>query len=84
MRRSWVIHEEWVAKTMDLISSKSSTLKEIQDYLDDIGLAISMGEIRAVLTGLCYLGIVDHKTTRKKVFRYHMHENNENKEFPKQ
>jgi hypothetical protein len=70
MKRSWVIKEGWIESIIDILEEDSSTLTEIKDQLEYIGLHIGIGEIRTILSAFYVMGIVSRKKTYKKNYKY--------------
>ncbi len=70
MKRSFTIDKECVAYIIGGLESRSMSLLDIQIYLASKKINISIGELRSILSGLYFLGIIDRHKTRKKSYKY--------------
>ena len=70
MKRSFTIDKECVAYIIGGLESRSMSLLDIQIYLASKQINISIGELRSILSGLYFLGIIDRHKTRKKSYKY--------------
>ena len=70
MKRSYTIKRECVAKIIGGLETRSMSLQDIEDYLTENDIIISPGELRSILSGLYFLGLIDRHKTRKKSYKY--------------
>ena len=52
------------------LQSRSMSLQDVQDFLKEKGIEIEAGELRAILSGLFYLGLVERRKTHKNSYKY--------------
>ena len=70
MKHTFIINGEWVTSLLDLLEDQYMTLNDIQERLREIGIEISIGEIRTILSAFYLLGILDRYKTRQKAYKY--------------
>ncbi len=70
MKKTFYIKNECVAYILYGLSTRTMTLKQINSYLSDNNIKIPIGQLRAILTTLNFLGLVTRKITYKKHFKY--------------
>jgi hypothetical protein len=70
MKRSFYINRECVAYIIGGLESQSMSLGEIQEYLEQKSIKISLGELRSIISGLYFIGLIERRKTRKKSFKY--------------
>lgn len=70
MKRSFTVKRECVAYIIGGLQYSSMTLMDIAEYLEEQGITLSPGELKSIVTGLYYLGLIDRHKTRKKSYKY--------------
>ncbi len=70
MKRTFVIDRECAAYIFGALETQYMTLQEIQLYLSERNISMSIGELRSILSGLYFLGLIDRRKTRKKNYKY--------------